>query len=153
MCSIYTFIYYILIAIGNDSVEEWSRLWSYQLSNLSFSIGLVHWLQNRTLVPPDGVSKLLRLPNQITLDIETYLQGICLIPKELSRLCMNCVRNGQYNTVSDISTFVNDLYAGFCLLNLRNDALRRRFDGIKYEVNKIDQILYDISVRKLANDN
>jgi hypothetical protein len=28
--------------------------------------------------------------------------------------------------------FVNDLYSGLRLLNLRNDGLRRRFDGVKY---------------------
>ena len=67
----------------------------------------------------------------------------------MSRLSMNYVRYEKYDKVKGVSDFVNELYAGFQLLNLRNDGLRRKFDGIKYEINKLDQILYDISVRKL----
>lgn len=34
---------------------------------------------------------------------------------------------------------------------MRNDALRRKFDGIKYAVSKIEEVLYDVSVRKLGS--
>ena len=42
-----------------------------------------------------------------------------------------------------------DLSAGFRLLNLKNDALRKRFDGLKYDVKKVEEVVYDISIRKL----
>jgi hypothetical protein len=51
---------------------------------------------------------------------------------------MNCVRFGNYKLPPVINAFVSDLYSGFRLLNLRNDALRRRFDSIKYDVQKIE---------------
>jgi len=63
---------------------------------------------------------------------------------------MNCVRCGHYQLPRAISTFVSDLFSGFRLLNLRNDSLRRRFDAIMYDVQKIEEIMYDIEVRKLA---
>lgn len=49
-----------------------------------------------------------------------------------------------------IQKFVSDLYAGFRLLNLKNDFLRKRYDSIKYDLKKIEEVVYDISIRKLV---
>ena len=58
-----------------------------------------------------------------------------------------CAR-GNPALVHPISAFLHDLYAGLRLLNLRNDALRRRVDGVKYDVLKIEEIMYDLAVRQ-----
>ena len=50
-----------------------------------------------------------------------------------------------------ISKFVSELYAGFQLLTLKNDGLRKRFDGIKYDLKKIEEVVYDVSIRKLTS--
>ncbi len=86
----------------------------------------------------------------IGLDLEEYLIGIAGLPQELSRLCVNSVRLGNYTLPKEISVFCNDLYSAFRLLNLKNDALRRKFDSIKYAVSKIEEVLYDVSIRKLG---
>lgn len=56
---------------------------------------------------------------------------------------------GDYARPLQISKFVKDVYAGFQLLNLKNDALRRRADGIKYSVKKVEDVVYDLSLRGL----
>jgi hypothetical protein len=43
-----------------------------------------------------------------------------------SRLCVNRATAGDYEMVSKIGNFVNELYAGFQLLNLKNDFLRKK---------------------------
>ena len=48
-----------------------------------------------------------------------------------------------------IASFVSELSAGFRLLNLKNDALRRKFDSLKYDVKKIEEVVYDITIRGL----
>ena len=70
-----------------------------------------------------------------------------------------------------ISQFVKDLHAGFQVLNLKNDILRKRSDSIKYSVSvplpgqndkpitdadvafskvkKIEEVVYDLSLRNL----
>lgn len=40
---------------------------------------------------------------------------------------------------------------GFRLLNLKNDSLRKRFDALKYDVKKIEEVVYDLSIRGLRN--
>lgn len=84
------------------------------------------------------------------VELEDYLLGISFLPQELSRLCVVAVIAEDYALPSKISAFVTDLYSGFRLLNLKNDFLRKRFDGIKYDVKKIEEILYDINIRQLA---
>jgi len=48
-----------------------------------------------------------------------------------------------------ISQFIKDLHAGFHLLNLKNDSLRKRNDGIKYRVREVEDVVYDLSLRNL----
>lgn len=38
------------------------------------------------------------------------------------------------------------LNRAFQLLNLKNDALRKRYDGIKYDMKRIEEIMYDVTV-------
>lgn len=83
------------------------------------------------------------------LDIEDYLMGTLQLASELSRFATNAVTLGDYERPLQISRFVGDLSAGFRLLNLKNDGLRKRFDALKYDVKKIEEIVYDISIRGL----
>lgn len=44
---------------------------------------------------------------------------------------MNAVTSGDFSRPVRIGKFLKELYSGFQLLNLKNDTLRKRFDGIK----------------------
>jgi len=52
-----------------------------------------------------------------------------------ARLAPNAVTLGDFSRPLQISKFIKDIHAGFQLLNLKNDTLRRRSDGIKYAVS------------------
>ena len=39
--------------------------------------------------------------------------------------------------------------SAFSILNLKNDNLRKRFDSIKYDVKKLEEVVYDLSLRGL----
>ncbi len=83
------------------------------------------------------------------ITIEEYLLSLITLIEELSRLAINSVTLGDYERPMHISLFVKDLHAGFQILNLKNDVLRRRSDAIKYNVKKIEDIVYDLSLRDL----
>jgi predicted translin family RNA/ssDNA-binding protein len=84
------------------------------------------------------------------ITIEEYLQSLITLIEELARLAINSVTLGDYQRPLQISQFVKDLHAGFQILNLKNDSLRRRSDSIKYNVKKIEDIVYDLSLRNLV---
>ena len=63
---------------------------------------------------------------------------------------MNAVTAGDYSRPIRIARFIADLDAGFRLLNLKNDALRRRYDALKYDLKKAEEVVYDLTVRGLV---
>lgn len=106
--------------------------------------------------------------NGFHLDLEDYLMGLLQLSAELvsilyntsvaitylniifqSRFAVTSVTNGDYYIPIEISQFIHDLNAGFKLLNLKNDSLRKRFDGLKYAVKKVEEVVYDLSIRGL----
>lgn len=105
------------------------------------------------------------------LDLEDYLHGLLQLSSELvnildlnfqkksnvckfqARFAVNSVTSGDYNRPLEIAKFVAELNAGFRLLNLKNDSLRKRFDVLKYDVKKIEEVVYDLSIRGLKTEN
>ncbi|KAL8916633.1 MAG: hypothetical protein Q9208_008392 [Pyrenodesmia sp. 3 TL-2023] len=81
---------------------------------------------------------------------EEYLHALISLIEELARLAVNSVTLGDYQRPLQISKFVKDIHAGFQILNLKNDSLRRRSDSIKYNVKKIEDVVYDLSLRNLV---
>lgn len=81
--------------------------------------------------------------------MDDYFVGCLQLATELSRFAINSVTLGDFARPVHISRFVAEINAGFRLLNLKNDGLRKRFDGLKYDVKKIEDVVYDISIRGL----
>ncbi|KAJ2411211.1 Translin-1, partial [Coemansia sp. RSA 2530] len=88
---------------------------------------------------------------EFVITLEEYLNAIVSLFNELSRLAVNSVIVNDIQRPQEISAFASDLYAGFQLLNLKNDNLRRRFDSIKYDIKKIEEVQYDLRVRGLIS--
>lgn len=66
-----------------------------------------------------------------------------------SRLAVNSVTAGDYGRPVRVAKFVGELDSGFRLLNLKNDSLRKRFDGLKYDLKKVEEVVYDLTIRGL----
>ena len=49
-----------------------------------------------------------------------------------------------------IAKFVKNIDSQFRLLNLKNDSLRKRFDALKYDLQKCDQVVYDLTIRGMV---
>ncbi|EDW61743.1 translin [Drosophila virilis] len=134
---------------------RYSDHWTYITQRLIFLIALVIYLEAGFLVTRETAAELLGLKTKHSdgfhLDIEDYLLGILLLASELSRFATNSVTMGDYERPLNISHFIGDLNTGFRLLNLKNDGLRKRFDALKYDVKKIEEVVYDVSIRGLSS--
>ena len=69
--------------------------------------------------------------------------------KGSERLSVNCVTSQDFSRPQRIADFISSLNSGFRLLNLKNDNLRKKFDGIKYDLKKVEEVVYDLSIRGL----
>ncbi|CAD7014685.1 translin [Ceratitis capitata] len=143
-----------LIPVGQ--YYRYSDHWTYITQRLVFLIAMVIYLEAGFLVNRETVAEMLGLKTSHTegfhLDIEDYLMGILQMASELSRFATNSVTMGDYDRPLNISHFMANLNSGFRLLNLKNDGLRKRFDALKYDVKKIEEVVYDISLRGLRNN-
>ncbi|KYR02532.1 hypothetical protein DLAC_01377 [Tieghemostelium lacteum] len=130
--------------------------WKQHLSQIVFCLTFSNWIDNKTLLKIDEIQTLLNLDKpgagQLSIELEDYLLGLCNLSNEMSRYCVNCVIRQDYDTPLKISLFVSDLFSGFRLLNLKNDIIRKRYDSMKYDLKRIEEVVYDISVRNLHNN-
>ncbi|KAK4993446.1 Translin-1 [Elasticomyces elasticus] len=108
------------------------------------------------LLTIEEVGEIMNIPVNLKdrdafhLTIEEYLLALISLVDELSRLARNSVTLGDYSRPLQISQFIKDLHAGFQILNLKNDILRKRSDGIKYRVKEVEDVVYDLSLRDLV---
>ncbi|XP_059614796.1 translin [Phlebotomus argentipes] len=131
--------------------------WHFLTQKLVSLVALTVYLEAGFLVSRDTVGEVLGLEvnqaNGFHIELEDYLVGVLQMVTELARFAVNSVTLGDYQRPLMISRFVADLNAGFRMLNLKNDSLRKRFDALKYDVKKIEEIVYDVSIRGLAKAN
>lgn len=95
-------------------------------------------------VPPSPLSGAL-------LPLEDYLYAVMLITADFPRLAMAAVTQGNFTLPLEVAGFVSDLHTSLQLLNLKNDRLRKRFDAIKYDLKRCEEIVYDLKIRGLAS--
>lgn len=135
------------------SYWKYCHLWSNTTSWISFLASLTIYLDTEKLATKQEIELLLGLTPDtcrvVKLDIEEYLIGLTHLSNELSRLSVNCVTSQDYARPERIADFINSLNSGFRLLNLKNDNLRKKFDGIKYDLKKVEEVVYDLSIRGL----
>ncbi|CAG8436380.1 2702_t:CDS:2 [Ambispora gerdemannii] len=144
--------YYRQLNLSSRYHDIWTR--AVQTSN-SLAAFAVYLLEER-FITIEELQTLSGVPVNINNDlqefhisVEEFLHSLINLTNELSRFAINSVTQGDYNRPIRISKFVKELHNGFQLLNLKNDQLRKRFDGIKYNIKRIEEVVYDVSLRKL----
>ncbi|KAK5657341.1 hypothetical protein OQA88_3406 [Cercophora sp. LCS_1] len=144
---------------------KYNYKWTRTVQDAIATVLLTVWLGGRSAESQVGeVGRLLKLEDigqvfgvpvnlkdqdAFHITIEDYLLGLIAIVEDLSRLAMNSVTLGDYDIAVRISSFIKDLHAGFQVLNLKNDILRKRVDSIKYSLKKAEDVVYDLSLRNL----
>ncbi|XP_023946061.1 translin [Bicyclus anynana] len=128
--------------------------WRYMTQRYCYLISLTIWLEKGILASLETIAEVLGIGavEQTTgfhLDLEDYLIGLLCLCSELARLAVNSVTRGDCEKPLQISKFVIELDAGFRLLNLKNDHLRKRFDALKYDVKKIAEVVCDLNIQGL----
>jgi len=140
---------------------KYNNIWTRDIQNATFAMIFARWLVGKDgkqgeLMTIEQVGDALGIPVNVKdrdtfhLTIEEYLQSLITLTEELARLAVNSVTLGDYQRPMLISRFVKDLHSAFQLLNLKNDILRKRSDGIKYNVKKIEDVVYDLRLRNFV---
>ncbi|KAL9604003.1 MAG: hypothetical protein Q9219_000765 [cf. Caloplaca sp. 3 TL-2023] len=135
-------------AASRQNYYRYNQIWTKEVQNTIMSLVFCNWLgaggqPQGSLLTIDQVASVLNVPANVKdrdtfhITTEEYLQALISLIEELARLAVNSVTLGDYHRPLQISKFVKDLHAGFQILNLKNDSLRRRTDSIKYNVGNL----------------
>ena len=79
---------------------------------------------------------------------EHYLLGVCDLTGELARMAVLSATKQKYDMVKKIQELIEEIHTFFLRLNLRNSELRKKSDQIKWNLKKVEDILYDVSLRQ-----
>jgi translin len=93
-----------------------------------------------------GFIKDRKIPTYKELGLEpyTYLGGLSDLTGELGRRSVLEAIAKNRDEVSAIRELVDDIYGAFARLDLRNGELRKKGDAIKWNLNKIEEVLHDM---------
>lgn len=81
------------------------------------------------------------------VDTENYLMGLCDLTGELVRKAVNSVIHKNFKEAFLIKELVDGIYGEFLHFNLRNSELRKKSDSIKWNLKKLEDIIYDAKIK------
>ncbi|MBI2100994.1 hypothetical protein HYT53_00090 [Candidatus Woesearchaeota archaeon] len=90
-----------------------------------------------------------KIPARASLNVsaEDYLAGLCDLTGELVRKAIYDVIHKKFGEAEKIKELVHDIYGEFLKLHLRNGELRKKSDSIKWNLKKLEEVMYDISMK------
>ncbi|XP_028393768.1 translin-like [Dendronephthya gigantea] len=143
----------LILLIPAGQYYRFHDQWRFVSQRAAFLASFLVYLKSDKLITRKELAGMLGIKvnreEGFHIDLDDFLTGLLLLANELSRLAVNCVTAEEYERPQNISSFVSELDAGFRLLNLKNDFLRKKFDGLKYDLKKIEEVVYDIKIRCL----
>ncbi|GMH11251.1 hypothetical protein Nepgr_013092 [Nepenthes gracilis] len=142
-----------LAEILQDCPGEYYRYhgdWKSEMQTAVSLLCFIDWVDTGKLLTHREIEETFGLdPLNFGLDVEDYLIGVCFMSSELPQYVVNQVSAGDYNCPRRAFKFLTDLYEAFRMLNLRNDFLRKKFDGIKYDLVRVTEVYHDVKIRGL----
>ena len=96
-----------------------------------------------------GFIKDKKLPTakQLGVDVHVYIPGLCDLVGELVRKAINSSIKNDYTTALEIKDFVSDVYAELMMFDFRNTPARRKFDSIKYGLEKLENLILGLKLK------
>ena len=92
-------------------------------------------------------SKKIPTASSIKIDNENYLMGLCDLTGELGRKAVNGVIRKNFKQAVEIRELVDEIYGEFLKLNLRNSELRKKSDQIKWNLKKLEDIVFELKLK------
>ena len=91
-----------------------------------------------------------KLPTKASLkvDNESYLMGLCDLTGELGRKAVNEVIKKNFKQVMVIKNLVEEIYGEFLDFNLRNGELRKKSDQIKWNLKKLEDVVFELKLKE-----
>ena len=97
-----------------------------------------HYIKNDKLVTSE----------ELHVGTYEYLLGICDLSGELMRKAVNLVIKDKIPEAEKIRDVVDEIYHEFLNFNLRNGELRKKSDQIKWNLEKLEDMMYNLKLKR-----
>lgn len=99
-----------------------------------------------------GFVKNKKIPTKSDLKIATedYLMGLCDLTGEVGRKAVNDIIKKKFKDALLVKKLVEEIYGEFLKFNLRNNELRKKSDSIKWNLKKIEDVIFDAKVKGMV---
>jgi predicted translin family RNA/ssDNA-binding protein len=87
-------------------------------------------------------------PEDLGIDTDVYLPALSDVIGELVRKAINSAIKGDYETALKIKDTAGELYEELMLFDWRNSPARKKFDAIKYGLEKLEDLALKIKFKK-----
>jgi len=139
---------------------KYNEVWRFCFQRLAVAACTIQFLIKGTICTLDECAAFMNLPTAtgpracpertLILDYDEYLVGLLEMGNELSRLSRNCITfGGSVSTVFAIHSCLNQLNTGMHYITFKNDHLRKRYDGLKYYLKTVEEVVYDLKMRDI----
>ena len=112
-----------------------------------FSSALEEYVEAKTFHSFLTTGKIATMKSLGVLPDE-YLLGLADLTGELMRRAVLSATKRDAKAVKSIHEALTLLYGQFVQFDFRNGELRRKYDSIKYNLQKVENVLYDLSLSK-----
>ncbi|KAJ2846507.1 hypothetical protein IWW36_004320 [Coemansia brasiliensis] len=118
------------------------------------AVGLWRFLQYNELITPEQVLAGLTPEHEATpmvsISNEDYLLGICDLPGEVNRYCINSIGKGDREAVNRSLDFLRTLKEGVSLLLCirRFKDVEKKMPVLESSLEKIEKAFYSMSIRE-----
>jgi predicted translin family RNA/ssDNA-binding protein len=97
----------------------------------------LHFLKTGTLLPYKDIKGI---------EPEEYLGGLSDLTGELMRYAVIRATKRDREAVQKVRDLVDAIFGEFVQFDFRNSDLRKKYDSIKYNLQKIENVLYDLTL-------
>src|SRR3989344_2248284 len=83
----------------------------------------------------------------LAIDTEHFILGLADLPGELVRKAVFLAGKGEVEKVIKIKDEVDTIYGELLKFDFRDNEVRRKFDSIKYDLRKLEDLVLDLKLK------
>ena len=84
---------------------------------------------------------------ELKIRVEHYLAGLCDLTGELVRKAVFLAGKGIVDEVVKIKELVDGIYGELLKFDFRESEMRRKFDSVKYDLRKLEDLVLDLRLK------
>jgi predicted translin family RNA/ssDNA-binding protein len=91
-------------------------------------------------------NQTLLTTKELKVHVDHYILGLCDLSGELTRKAIHYATQDKYEEVLPIREFVEKLYQELLSFDIRRGEMRKKFDQIKYDLRRLDDMAFQLKV-------